>query len=201
METLRFEVEGLGSGDPDFFGGKYTGGIHLMQVPKEITQCIKYLMESGKSINSYLEIGSAGGGTAYVFNKFFDIDTMVLIDDNFMEQSKLRKDILADVSYSEFIGNSHSKEAFDFVNDLGCTFDVVFVDGDHEYPGVSADVITYSRFVSPGGYLILHDTVACPGVKHVFDGIKTSGKFASVVEFVDYGHWKPCGIGVIKRNG
>ena len=200
METLISEIEELGSGNVNYFGGKYEGGIRLQQVPKEIAQCIKYLMENGKSINSYLEIGSAAGGTAYVFNKFFDINTTVLIDDNFMEQSKLREDILADVNYSEFVGNSRSKEAFDFVDDLDCTFDVVFVDGDHEYPGVSADVLAYSRFVSPGGYLILHDTIICPGVKRVFDGIKASKRFASVVEFGDDNHCMACGIGVIKRN-
>jgi cephalosporin hydroxylase len=126
---------------------------------------------------------------------------MVLIDDIGFEESNLRKDILADVNRSEFVGNSRSQEAFDFVNDFDCMFDVVFVDGDHTYEGVSADVITYSRFVTPGGYLILHDTVACVGVKRVFDGLKVSNNFTSVVEFVDYDHRYPMGIGVIKRHG
>lgn len=199
MEALRLEIEELGSGDAKFFGGKYTGGIHLMQIPKEITQCIKYLMDNDKSINSYLEIGSAGGGTAYVFNKFFDIKTMVLIDDNFMEQGKLRKDILAGINYSEFIGDSQSREAVEFVSDLDRTFDIVFIDASHTYAGASADVINYSQFVSPGGYLIMHDVFGEPGVRKLFSSMKNSREPASIMEFVDYNHWYPMGIGVIKR--
>jgi predicted O-methyltransferase YrrM len=201
METLRLEIEELGSGDIPFFGGKYKGGIYLQQLPKEISQCIKYLMENDKPIESYLEIGSAAGGTAYIFNKFFDINTTVLIDNNSHRHSRHRVDVLADIDYVEFVGNSQSTEAFNFVNDLGCTFDVVLIDGDHEYPSVSQDVENFYGFVSPGGYLILHDTDFCDGVKQVFDGIKASGDFASVAEFVDHDHWHTCGIGVIKRNG
>ena len=146
------------------------GGINLQQIPEEIAQCISYLKDGDKTIKSYLEIGSAGGGTAYVFNKFFDINTTVLIDDNNHGDSKHRDGVLSDIDYVEFIGNSQSREAVEFVNNLNRTFDVVFIDGDHEYPGVSGDVINYSRFVAPGGYLILHDTVGAPGVRKVFNG-------------------------------
>jgi len=201
MKALIEEIEGFGSGCLATYGGKYLGGIHLAQVPKEIAQCIDYIRNGDELIDSYLEIGSLAGGTAYVFDRFFDIDTMVLIDDNSREQSKLRDSILADVDYIEFIGNSQSREAFEFVNNLNRMFGVVFIDADHEYDGVSHDVMTYSRFVSPGGYLILHDTIGCPGVKRVFGGMKASGNFTSVVEFADYDHWRPCGIGVVKRHG
>ena len=78
----------------------------------------------------------------------------------------------------------------------------MFIDASHTYDGASADVINYSKFVSPGGYLIMHDIAeVCPQVKMVFDGIKASNNFASIAEFIDHDHWQPCGIGVIKRHG
>lgn len=204
MEDLIKEIESLGSASIHAFGGSYVGGILLHQIPKEIAQCIHYLMEGDKPVRSYLEIGAAAGGTAYIFDRFFDIEKMVLIDlnDRGRKSEECRRATLENVNYSEFIGYSQSKEAIEFVRNLNRTFDVVFIDGDHTYEGVSADVINYSKFVSPGGYLIMHDIwETCPGVKIVFDGIKNSGNFASVVEFIDHDHWQPCGIGVIKRHG
>jgi len=201
MEALIEEIESFGSSGVHAYSGKFTGGIYLAQIPKEIAQCIAYLRDGDKSIESYLEIGSLAGGTAYVFNKFFDIKTTVLIDDNTREESKFRSSNLADIDYVEFIGNSQSPEAFNFVKDIGCTFDIVLIDGDHSYDGVSSDVKNYSRFVSPGGYLIMHDVTGNFSVRQVFDGIRASGNFESVVEFADYTQKFICGIGVIKRNG
>ena len=198
IEPIRKAFNDLAPYVPGLSVGSYRGGICLQQVPSEIVNCIAYLKEGGWTINSYLEIGSAAGGTAYIFDMFFDIDTMVLIDDNCLDASKYRDDILADVNYVEFIGNSQSKEAVEFVKNLNRTFDVVFIDGDHEYPGVSQDVVNYSKFVTPGGYLIMHDTATAPGVNRVFNGIKNSGEFSSIIEFV--GSVSCCGIGVIKRH-
>ena len=182
METLINEIN------------ECRGRIRLIQGTEEMAQSIHYLRSGDKTINSYLEIGSAAGGTAYVFNKFFDIDTTVLIDDNCHATAGYRHDILIDIDYIEFIGNSQSKEAVAFVRNLDRMFDVVFIDGDHTYEGASADVVNYSPFVSPGGYLIMHDTVSAPGVKRVFEGVKNAGCF-SVVEF--YTGW--CGTGIIKN--
>lgn len=199
MESIKKAFNDLAPYVPGLSYGSYCGGVCLQQVPSEIVNCIAYLKDGDKSIGSYLEVGSAAGGTAYIFDMFFDIDTMVLIDDNCLNASKYRDDILADVDRIEFIGNSQSKEAVEFVKNLNQTFDVVFIDGDHEYPGVSQDVVNYSKYVTPGGYLIMHDTATAPGVRRVFNGIKNSGEFASIIEFV--GVVPCCGIGVIKRHG
>jgi len=206
IEPIRKAINDLAPYVPGVSSGGYRGGICLQQIPSEIANCIAYLKDGDKTVNSYLEVGSAAGGTAYIFDMFFDIDTMVLIDDNCLDASKYRDDILADVDRIEFIGNSQSKEAVEFVENLDQTFDIVFIDADHTFRGASSDVINYSRFVSSGGYLIMHDTAAAPGVKKVFNGIKNSGEFASIIEFVSGGRvlgygFTPCGIGVIKRHG
>jgi len=37
------------------------------------------------------------------------------------------------------------------------TVDMLFIDGDHSYDGVKADFDNYSKFVRPGGWIILDD--------------------------------------------
>lgn len=51
----------------------------------------------------------------------------------------------------------YSQEA---VNCITGQFDFIFVDGDHSLQGISRDWVDWSRRVSPGGVLALHDTQA-----------------------------------------
>jgi predicted O-methyltransferase YrrM len=41
--------------------------------------------------------------------------------------------------------------------------DLVFIDGDHSLPGISADWACWSERVSPGGIIALHDTLLTSG--------------------------------------
>lgn len=72
-------------------------------------------------------------------------------------------------------------------------FDFVFVDGDHSLQGISRDWADWSKRVSPGGVLALHDThavasnpdVAGLGSVEYFDSqIRHDGRF-EIVEQVD----------------
>lgn len=62
--------------------------------------------------------------------------------------------------YWKFIkGNSHLEETFNQAKDeLGDKLaDILFIDGDHKMPGVGQDVDDYTKFLKPGGMLIMHD--------------------------------------------
>ena len=117
LSQIRDIIDSLGSDSLETVGGKYEGGIYLQQIPDEIAPCIHYLLQEGKFIN-FLEIGSASGGNVYLFNLFFKFSSIVIIDDNHHQRHSLRKKVLKAASYREFIGNSHSKEALDFINEF-----------------------------------------------------------------------------------
>ena len=69
-------------------------------------------------------------------------------------------------------------------------FDLAFVDGDHSYPAVCADVEKYAtRGLRPGGYLVLHDYFGwynahgenCSPIKRVVDELQASGSYESLL--------------------
>lgn len=45
-------------------------------------------------------------------------------------------------------------------------FDVVFIDGLHEYEQVQRDVVNSIRFLKPGGYIALHDMLPLSWIEH-----------------------------------
>ncbi len=60
------------------------------------------------------------------------------------------------------------------------SFDVIFIDGDHAYPAVKADILSWRSKLKPDGLLCGHDftnkcgvepavTELCPGFKQVKD--------------------------------
>ena len=161
MEEIKQYILNVGSGNLLTFGAR-EGGIYLQQSADEIAPCLVELLKSKSDIKAYLEIGSAAGGTAFIFNHFFDLEKTVMIDDNKLWQSSHRKEVLKDVNYQEIIGRSDDEIVVDTVKSLKILFDIILVDADHSYKGVKSDVTLYLPFLRPGGFLLLHDTVFAP---------------------------------------
>ena len=196
---IKSKIEDFGCDSLVVFGGKFEGGIFLQQISDEFANCILDILSLiRKSLSNYLEIGCATGGSTFTFNYFFKFDNIALIDDNRHKRAALRKQILKGIKYSEFIGDSHSIEAFKFVNNLRLRFDIMFIDGDHSYDGVKLDVQTYLPFLSRNGFLILHDTVACAGVKKMFEEVKQYHNLKLVGEYISKSHKPPLGIGLFQ---
>ena len=200
-EQILSFIEDLGSDSLKVVGGKFEGGIHLQQVSDELAPCIHDLkrLENEKvikGVKTYLEIGAASGGSAFVFNYFFDLQRMVLIDNNMHPKHNLRPNILKDVDYQEFIGDSHSDEAVQFVESQGIGYDILFIDGDHSYEGVKRDAKLYGRFVNYQGFVIFHDTVACKGIRDYMVDIREDIDLdlQFVNSYVSKTHPNPCGI-------
>lgn len=164
-DELKKEILSLGSDNIGVFGGEYEGGINLQQRIDEIVPLIIFLERKVKNAD-FLEIGSASGGNTFVFNKYLDIKSTTIIDDNNHPKHNLRKDILKDIEYDEFVGNSQSDEAIEFIKNKDMLFDIIFIDGDHSYDGVRLDTLNYVEFLKPGGFVIFHDTVTmnCRGI-------------------------------------
>ena len=181
LSELETTIINLGVDDLPTFGGKYEGGIHLQQIADEIAPCIYDLMKVNLKFNNFLEIGSAAGGNTYLFNHFFNFDNITIIDDNRHKKHSLRKGILKGINYKEFIGDSHSQEAIDFLIATQLNYDIIFIDGDHSYEGVKKDFEYYKEFLNYGGFIIFHDTMASITVKPFVDEIKEKAKM-----FIDH---------------
>lgn len=49
--------------------------------------------------------------------------------------------------------------------------ELLFIDGDHSYEGAKGDFKRWSRFVRPGGHVLLHDAVDTGGYGNVYPGV------------------------------
>jgi cephalosporin hydroxylase len=58
-------------------------------------------------------------------------------------------------------GNSTDPDLVARVTELVEPADLLFIDGDHTYEGVSGDYRLYAPLVRPGGRIVLHDILPC----------------------------------------
>ena len=77
------------------------------------------------------------------------------------EACEARTKMLADMHphYYAVLGDSHDPAARELVLDAlaGEPVDLLFIDGDHSYAGVSEDLAMYGPLVKPGGFIAFHD--------------------------------------------
>jgi len=188
-----------GSDDLATFGGAFGGGIHCQQIPDELAACISAILESGEQIRSYLEIGVAAGGTAFLIHHFLYPERIVLIDDNKHHKAGLRKTILKDVPRVEIIGASQDEAVLVSLGKMPA-FDVILIDGDHHYPGVKLDTILYLPMLRPGGFLVLHDS-ALPewGVARVVRELQADPGMHFIGEYLSRIHPRPLGLALFRK--
>jgi predicted O-methyltransferase YrrM len=189
-----------GSDDLPTFGGTYEGGCHCQQLYDEISPCIAYLLESGKEIKRYLEIGVAAGGTTYVLNHFFEFEKIVLIDDNKHHKSHLRSTILRNIQVCELIGRSGEQRIIDAAA-ARSPYDLILIDGDHRYEQVDQDSMNYFSMLNKNGYLIFHDSaIKGWGVKRVVSELKNDKSVKFINEYASKGNKvEACGLALFEK--
>jgi predicted O-methyltransferase YrrM len=202
VEEIERFVEEAGSDDLPTFGGKHVGGIYIQQVPDEIAPAIHAMLMRGESLRSFLEIGSAAGGTAYLIHHYFRPETIVLIDTNQHSRTVNRPQVLSGIPYKELIGRSDADAIIAQAGEFG-PYDLIHIDGDHLYPAVRRDVDAYLPFLSDGGFLMLHDS-ALPewGVARVTEELKASAKTLGLEFLGDFRtkkHSRVLGVALFRR--
>jgi predicted O-methyltransferase YrrM len=76
-----------------------------------------------------------------------------------------------------------SRQATEMKAALPAQLDVLFIDGDHTYEGVKADLANYAPMVKSGGRIILHDVCSAydPGVRKAFDEYIDATKYEAEI--------------------
>lgn len=212
---LLTRIRAAGTDNLSFFGCGYEreGGYSLQQQPEEFAALTCALMDYVPSMVSirYLEIGSASGGVCRFLQESLGFDHVTVMDDHghhrWTEQAAhfgAVKDMLSPRRWHEYIGDSHALAAAEFLR--GCQaddpdgvetllYDVAFIDGDHTYAGVTADIALVTPFLEPGALCVLHDIVACEGVKRAWQ----EAPWDKLAELI--GTERPLGIGIGRIRG
>lgn len=185
-----------------FFGNGYTheGGLSLQQTPEELA-ALTLLLRGHHPHSTYLEIGSASGGVARFLHSEVGFARMLAIDDgNHPRYPELAANFDG-LPMEHLRADSHSEEARLWLEGRAFSaLDVAFVDGDHSYDGCWADIELVTPHCRKATLLILHDIVACEGVRRSWEQLHEFGwgHFASYIGASTPGTG-PLGIGVAVR--
>ncbi len=178
----------------------------LWQIRDEITELLRITFR--KSVKIGLEIGTAGGGTLFLFSRTFAPDAiMISIDLPHGEfgggypvyKIPIFKLMVRWRQRTYFIrANSHLSETYKKVEQIlgDKLLDFVFIDGDHTYEGVERDFELYYELVRNGGIIAFHDIV--PGLKENVGGVPDFwSKIKSKYNYTEHvKNWEQGGFGI-----
>ena len=174
---------------------------HLMHNPNELSDLIFFLKEyekvKRKKISNFLEIGFNSGILNTILNKSFKFEQIVAIDTFTSEISST--DLLANLKRKNLVlvcGSSNKKENLQTIKKFQ-PYDLIFVDGSHEYNDVKKDLNNYSKMLSDDGILVVHDihSLEFPGINKAWNEFKRQNNF-SYKEFVNKKYFYVCGVGL-----
>ncbi len=173
------------------------------------------LLESISAVEprTVCELGCYQGGTLFLFAKVARPDATIFSMDLRFPPERLKayaRFASANQSIQFLAGDSHTQATYEKLEQKlgGRMLDVLFIDGDHSYDGVSKDFEMYSKLVRPGGLIAFHDIVSDFKTRH---GVKTKtntggvpkfwqelkGNYPGAREFIEDPEQDGFGIGVI----
>lgn len=194
------------------YSWNFLGRLRLgrnFQVKEEILQLLQLVSKIHPK--RLLEIGTAAGGTLYLFTKIATPDALIISVDLpggqygggypasrvpfYMSFAKGRQRI-------ELLrADSHDLQSLEHVRRVlgGEMIDFLFIDGDHSYEGVKKDFTLYSPLVRPGGMIAFHDIVPQSpdpsyGVSRFWNEMKSSYKY---IQIIRQDNQNSFGIGVL----
>lgn len=137
--------------------------VTALQHREELARFVRYLAE--KDPRTVLEIGTFQGGTLYVWARALDstrrvvsVDQPVWNERTHRRRRELYPSFSAETRIDVLFGDSHDERTRDrVVESAGEDVDLLFVDGDHSYEGVSQDFEMYRELVGEGGVVAFHD--------------------------------------------
>ncbi|MFW9895921.1 MAG: CmcI family methyltransferase [Candidatus Thorarchaeota archaeon] len=183
--------------------------IRTAQVKYEINKLLEILNDLNPKI--ILEIGTAGGGTLFLFTRIAHPKATIISVDlpggSFgggyaSWKIPIYKSFTIDNQKMKLLRvDSHNLKTLEHVKNLikDAKVDFLFIDGDHTYEGVKMDFEMYSGLVREGGIIALHDIVehtlesGCE-VNKFWDEIKHNYKHQELIKDIKQ---TAAGIGLI----
>jgi predicted O-methyltransferase YrrM len=189
----------------------YDVHVRAQQRPTEIITLLDTLAQDAP--RRILEIGTAEGGTLFLFTRIATPDATIVsvdLDGNGYGVSyparhqRLYRAFARDSQTLHLVrGDSHDPGTVARIRRLLISsVDFLFIDGDHSYHGVRRDYELYSPLVKPGGIIAFHDIVpAAPDrvgeVPRFWAELRRA--YSDSVEYVESWSQPGYGIGVIRR--
>jgi len=182
--------------------------IRPAQLESEFIKFSKILR--GKNVKNILEIGTANGGTLYLFSQLADKKAKIISVDLRHPSWKIDfYNALLRPSEKLFLveGDSHRIQTLNKIKRIlkNHKLDLLFVDGDHSYKGVKSDFEMYKNLVKRGGVIAFHDIAAgyiinpeWAGVNKFWNEVKNKYETTEIIESKKQ---RVYGIGVIFYDG
>jgi len=178
---------------------------HLLHNPEELSDFIFFLKDyekrKRKKLQIFLEIGFNAGKMNTILNKFFNFKQILAVD-NFSADTSAT-DLMANLrrkNLALICGNSDKEETLQIIKKFQ-PFDLIFVDGSHEYKDVKNDLKNYCKMLSDHGILAVHDihSLEYLGVNKAWNEFKRQNSFI-FKEIVCKKYYFVCGMGLAFKN-
>lgn len=136
-------------------------GLYRTMEPYQRPDWLRDLCRSipRNEVETVVEIGTARGGTLYVWSRYFRPERIVSIDVNHSRKQTAFFDAFTPPETTYITASSYDPETVERVREAlgGETIDFLFIDGDHRYSAVKRDFESYSPLVRTGGWICLDD--------------------------------------------
>ena len=181
-------------------------GDHCLQCPEEIVWLINQIQNLEKKnhykMKSFLEFGFANGVTNTILSKTIKFDKIVAVD-IVAPQGISKEMFFANLRFKNITllcGNSKSHHIKNNIEHLG-KYDLIFIDGGHEYDTVRSDYELSLKLISKKGLIVIHDIGASTNVfngpQKLWKEIKSKNKKQKYKEFICKKYHTIYGMGIM----
>ena len=95
------------------------------------------------------------------------------------DRKVIKKDITSNLetwrSNTNHLTNTYMYQMNSMAAEFDTKFDFIFLDGDHTYNNVRAELIKYSKYLKPNGYIAGHDYGVAPCTKAITEYATNNG--------------------------
>ena len=146
--------------------GFYSFEGYSQEVPQQVTDLISIINSINKPVINVMEIGFNAGHSAEVFlrnNKRVKLTSFDLGAHNYVAHAKRYIDVIYPNRHKLFIGDSTKSVPFYLENNKDTKFDIIFIDGGHDYEIAKADMENCFHLAHSDTIVVIDDTMFTKG--------------------------------------